>query len=75
MYTVAWKHKMDKNLSTYATNATTINHTFGHYDLGAGGRAVTTATTLPIRMRPVLILPGAHRVAMLAQDFRVFPSE
>jgi hypothetical protein len=42
MYTVAWKHKLDKNLSTYATYATTINHTFAHYDLGAGGRSVTT---------------------------------
>jgi len=42
MYTVAWKHQMDRNFSTYATYATTVNHTYAHYDLGAGGRSVTT---------------------------------
>ena len=42
MYTLAWKHKMDKNFTLYANYATTVNHTFAHYDLGAGGRSVTT---------------------------------
>lgn len=42
MYTVAYKHKVDKNFSWYGNYAATINHRFAHYDLGAGGRAVTT---------------------------------
>jgi predicted porin len=42
MFTLAWKHKMDKNLSLYADWAETLNHTDAHYDLGAGGRGVTT---------------------------------
>jgi predicted porin len=42
MYTVAWKHQMDKNLSFYANWAETINHPAAHFDLGAGGRGVTT---------------------------------
>ena len=42
MYTFAYKHKVDKNFSWYGTYAATINHKFAHYDLGAGGRAVTT---------------------------------
>jgi predicted porin len=42
MYTLAWKHQMDKNLSIYANWAETINHRDAHYDLGAGGRGVTT---------------------------------
>jgi len=42
MFTVAWKHQIDRNLSTYATWAETLNHAFAHYDLGAGGRSVTT---------------------------------
>jgi predicted porin len=42
MYTFAWKHQIDKNLSLYANYATTINARFAHYDLGAGGRSVTT---------------------------------
>ncbi|HLX23071.1 MAG TPA: porin [Usitatibacter sp.] len=42
MYTVAWKHLVDKNFSWYLDYATTINERFAHYDLGAGGRAVTT---------------------------------
>jgi predicted porin len=41
MYTVAWKHLVDKNFSWYLDYATTINERFAHYDLGAGGRAVT----------------------------------
>lgn len=42
MFTFAWKHMVDKNFSYYANYATTINHADAHYDLGAGGRAVTT---------------------------------
>ena len=42
MFTLAWKHQVDKQLGFYADYATTVNHTAAHYDLGAGGRAVTT---------------------------------
>ncbi len=42
MYTFAWKHQIDKNFNWYANFATTVNHRFAHYDLGAGGRSVTT---------------------------------
>jgi predicted porin len=42
MFTLAWKHQVDKNFSYYVDYATTINHSDAHYDLGAGGRAVTT---------------------------------
>jgi len=42
MYTVAWKHKFDKNLYWYVDAADTVNGTNAHYDLGAGGRGVTT---------------------------------
>jgi predicted porin len=42
MYTTAWKHLLDKNTMVYANYATTVNSRFAHYDLGAGGRSVTT---------------------------------
>jgi predicted porin len=42
MYTAAWKHRFDKNLYWYVDAADTINHGNAHYDLGAGGRGVTT---------------------------------
>ncbi len=42
MYTIAWKHKVDKAFSVYANYAETINHALAHYDLGAGGRGLTT---------------------------------
>ena len=42
MFTLAWKHQMDKNMSLYANWAETINHQAAHFDLGAGGRGVTT---------------------------------
>jgi len=42
MYTVAWKHKIDKQLYWYADWADTVNSTNAHYDLGAGGRGLTT---------------------------------
>jgi predicted porin len=42
MFTLAWKHQVDNQLSFYADFAETLNHTAAHYDLGAGGRGVTT---------------------------------
>jgi len=42
MFTAMARHRFDRNLSIYANWATTINHKYGHYDLGAGGRGVTT---------------------------------
>ena len=42
MYTAAWKHRLDKQLYWYADWALTINHGNAHYDLGAGGRGLTT---------------------------------
>jgi hypothetical protein len=42
MYTVAYKHHFDKNLYGYLDWAETINDGNAHYDIGAGGRGVTT---------------------------------
>ncbi len=42
MFTLAWKHQVDKQLGFYADYAATLNHSAAHYDLGAGGRGVTT---------------------------------
>jgi predicted porin len=42
MFTAAWKHRFDKNFFWYFDAADTINHGNAHYDLGAGGRGVTT---------------------------------
>jgi hypothetical protein len=42
MYTIAWKHRFDKSLYWYLDAADTVNHGNAHYDLGAGGRGVTT---------------------------------
>ncbi len=42
MYTIAWKYRFDKNLYWYIDAAETVNHDNAHYDLGAGGRGVTT---------------------------------
>jgi len=42
MYTLAYKHKIDKTLTWYIDGALTVNHGNAHYDLGAGGRGVTT---------------------------------
>jgi predicted porin len=42
MFTVAWKHQVDKNFQWYVDYATTRNHHDAHFDLGAGGRSVTT---------------------------------
>jgi predicted porin len=42
MYTVAWKHRFDKHLYWYLDAAETVNKGNAHYDLGAGGRGLTT---------------------------------
>jgi len=42
MYTIAWKHRFDKNIYWYIDAAETVNSANAHYDLGAGGRGVTT---------------------------------
>jgi predicted porin len=42
MYTLMFRHMLDKQTSWYADWAMTANHPAAHYDLGAGGRAVTT---------------------------------
>lgn len=42
MYTVAYKHIIDRHLSWYLDYADTLNHAWAHYDLGAGGRLITT---------------------------------
>jgi predicted porin len=42
MVTAAYKHQFSKNLTWYTDIAATFNGPSAHYDLGAGGRAVTT---------------------------------
>jgi predicted porin len=42
MLTVAFKHRFTKSLTAYADYAVTFNRPYAHYDLGAGGRSVTT---------------------------------
>lgn len=42
MFTLAIKHQLSKHLMTYFDWAYTANGPAAHYDLGAGGRAVTT---------------------------------
>jgi predicted porin len=42
MYTIAWKHRFDKNVYWYLDAAETVNKGNAHYDLGAGGRGLTT---------------------------------
>ena len=42
MVTAALKHELGPHVLAYLTWAGTFNHHFAHYDLGAGGRAVTT---------------------------------
>jgi predicted porin len=42
MLTAAYKHKYADNLTWYTNVAATFNGPDAHYDLGAGGRAVTT---------------------------------
>jgi predicted porin/outer membrane murein-binding lipoprotein Lpp len=40
MYTVAWTHKLDKQLSYYIDAAMTVNDGGAHYDIGAGGHGI-----------------------------------
>ena len=40
--TAAWKHHFDKHFYAYFDWADTVNHGNAHYDLGAGGRGLTT---------------------------------
>ena len=42
MYTMLFRHSIDRNLSFYVDYAQTVNHAYAHYDLGAGGRGLTT---------------------------------
>jgi len=42
MLTAAIKHNFGHDVTLYATWAWTINQQYAHYDLGAGGRSVTT---------------------------------
>jgi predicted porin len=42
MFTVALKHKITKAFGVYFDWAETLNHPLAHYDLGAGGRGITT---------------------------------
>jgi predicted porin len=40
MFALAYKYKIDKQLTWYLDSALTINHGNAHYDLGAGGRGI-----------------------------------
>jgi hypothetical protein len=42
MVTATYKHKFGPNLTWYSAVAATMNGPTAHYDLGAGGRGVTT---------------------------------
>jgi predicted porin len=42
MYTVSWKHKLDKQLTWYVNAAETINDGNAHFDIGAGGHGIKT---------------------------------
>ena len=42
LYSLAWRHALDKSTTLYADWAMTVNHRDAHYDLGAGGHGVTT---------------------------------
>ena len=42
MYTAVFRHNIDRHFSVYADWALTLNHPDAHYDLGAGGRGLTT---------------------------------
>jgi predicted porin len=42
LYSLAWRHALDKSTTFYADWAMTANHSDAHYDLGAGGHGVTT---------------------------------
>ncbi len=52
LFTLAIKHKLDKQLYLYANLAETVNHGNAHYDLGGGGHGIKTdchdGTTTPL---------------------------
>lgn len=53
MYTVAFKHRLDKQLYLYADLAETHNNGNAHFDLGGGGHGIKTdchdGTTTPVQ--------------------------
>jgi hypothetical protein len=42
MYTISWKHKIDKQLTWYIDSAFTVNDGNAHYDIGAGSHGIKT---------------------------------
>ncbi|HYL02978.1 MAG TPA: porin [Steroidobacteraceae bacterium] len=42
MYTIAWWHKLDKQLTWYIDAADTVNDHNAHFDIGAGGHGIKT---------------------------------
>lgn len=42
MYTIAWWHKLDKQLTWYVDAAETVNDRNAHFDIGAGGHGIKT---------------------------------
>ena len=42
LVTVAYRHRIGEGLELYSDWAGTFNHPYAHFDLGAGGRGVTT---------------------------------
>jgi hypothetical protein len=42
MYTIAYWHKLDKQLTVYLDAAETINDGNAHFDIGAGGHGIKT---------------------------------
>lgn len=42
MFTIAYRHRIGEGLEIYSNWAGTFNDQFAHFDLGAGGRGVTT---------------------------------
>ena len=42
LYTIAWIHKLDKQLSWYIDGAMTVNDGNAHFDIGAGGHGIKT---------------------------------
>jgi predicted porin len=42
LYTIAYRHRIGDGLEAYSDWAGAFNHPYAHFDLGAGGRGVTT---------------------------------
>jgi predicted porin len=64
MVTAAYKRKLGENLTWYTNIAATFNGPSAHYDLGAGGRGITTdchdATSADGSYGPYVGAPGPH---------------